>query len=220
MTVLPWLVGATSLTLVWQPPPFEGINGVIEQYVIQINEVNTGRMLTATSDTTNITVENLHPFYSYNCRVAAETIEVGPYSSPIRVQLNEDGRQFSYIDVELPMNVRFTLVCTIVPSAPPIVNSYYAIDPTTLYLSWTAPPLDKQNGIIRSYSILLTELETESTFIYTSTNINHTITLLHPYYQYQIEVSAITIGAGPTSTPVVLQMPEDGKNSSKQQYYA
>lgn len=92
MTVLPWFVGATSLTLVWQPPPFEGINGVIEQYVIQIDEVNTGRVLTATSNTTNITVENLHPFYSYNCRVAAETIQVGPYSSPIRVQLNEDGR--------------------------------------------------------------------------------------------------------------------------------
>lgn len=91
MTVLPWLVSATSLTLVWQPPPLESINGVIEQYVIQIDEVNTGGVLTATSNTTNITVDNLHPFYSYNCRVAAETIQVGPYSSPIRVQLHEDG---------------------------------------------------------------------------------------------------------------------------------
>ena len=111
--------------------------------------------------------------------------------------------------------MRFTLVYIIVPSAPPTVDSYYAIDPTTLYLSWTAPPLDKQNGIIRHYSILLTELETGSIFSYTSTNINHTITLLHPYYQYQIEVSAITIGAGPTSTPLVLQMPEDGKKLNK-----
>ena len=106
------------------------------------------------------------------------------------------------------------LSAVVVPSAPPTVDSYYAVDATTLYLSWTAPPLDQQNGIIRHYNILLTELETGSAFIYTSTNINHTITSLHPHYHYQIEVSAITIGTGPASAPLVLQMPEDGKNNN------
>ena len=95
----------------------------------------------------------------------------------------------------------------IVPLAPPTVDSYYAVDTTTLYLSWIAPDMDQQNGIIRHYNILITELETGSVFGYTSININHTITLLHPDYHYQIEVSAVTIGAGPTSAPIVLQMP-------------
>ena len=92
MTVLPQLVTATSLTLTWQPPSFESSNGVIQRYIIQIDEVDTGRMLTATSNTTEVTIENLHPFYSYICRTAAETIAVGPYSTPITVQLNEDGK--------------------------------------------------------------------------------------------------------------------------------
>ena len=112
MTVIPWFVTASSLTLVWQPPPFESINGVIEQYVILIEEVNTGRVLTAASNTTNITVENLHPFYSYNCRVAAETVGVGPYSSPITVQLNEAGMHYSYMDVVLSLWVIFTFIVT------------------------------------------------------------------------------------------------------------
>ena len=92
MTILPHLVTATSLTLTWQPPSFESRNGVIQQYSIEIVEVNTGRIMTTTSNTTGVTVGNLHPFYTYNCRIAAETIGVGPYTTPITVQLDEDGR--------------------------------------------------------------------------------------------------------------------------------
>lgn len=92
MTVLPQFITATSLMLMWQPPSFESSNGVIRQYVIQIAEINTGRILTVTTNTTAITVKDLHPFYTYGCRVAAETIEVGPYSSPITVQLHEDSK--------------------------------------------------------------------------------------------------------------------------------
>ena len=97
MTVLPQLVTATSLTLTWQPPSFESSNGVIQRYNVQINEVDTGRMLTATSNTTEVTIEDLHPFYSYICRVAAETVAVGPYSTPITVQLNEEGKQIYHL---------------------------------------------------------------------------------------------------------------------------
>ena len=214
MTVLPQLVTATSLTLTWQPPSFENSNGIIQQYVIQITEVDTGRRFTETSNSTAIIVESLHPFYSYNCRVAAETIEVGPYSSPITVQLNEDGRNSCCQANRYHSLLHcFSYTIIIVPTAPPILNQYYAVDPSTLYLSWSAPSLDQQNGIIRQYDILLTELETGSMFSYFAANTNHTITMLHPDYQYQIEVSTVTIGAGPSSEPVVLQMPEDGKVS-------
>ena len=91
-----------------------------------------------------------------------------------------------------------------------MVTSYYAVDTTTLFLSWSAPPLDQQNGIIRRYDISLLEIETGSTFSYTAMNTNLTINMLHPDYQYQIEISTVTVGTGPSSTPVVLQMPEDG----------
>ena len=92
MAVLPQWVTSTSLTLIWQPPSFESRNGVIQQYIIQIEEVNTGRILTATSNTTEVKIDNLHPFYSYTCRIAAETVQVGPYTTPITIQLDEDGK--------------------------------------------------------------------------------------------------------------------------------
>lgn len=105
----------------------------------------------------------------------------------------------------------YGLYIIIVPTSPPTVNSYYAVDSSSLYLSWSAPPVDQQNGIIRYYNITLMELETGSIFSYTSTNTNFTITLLHPNYQYQFEISAITIATGPSSMPIILQMPEDGR---------
>ena len=98
-----------------------------------------------------------------------------------------------------------------VPSAPPTIDSYSAADPTTLFLSWSAPQLNQQNGIIRHYYISLDELETESILNYTTASSNMTVTSLHPDYHYRIEISAVTVGAGPSSMPVTLQMPEDGK---------
>ena len=97
MTVVPYLVTATLLSLTWQPPAFESRNGIIQQYVIEMVEVNTGRVLTTISNTTDITVGNLHPFYTYKCRIAAETVQVGPYSPTVTIQLHESGRQCNII---------------------------------------------------------------------------------------------------------------------------
>ena len=91
-----------------------------------------------------------------------------------------------------------------------MLTSYYAVDSTTLFFSWNAPPLGQRNGIIRLYDLTLTELETESVFSYTTSGTNFSVTLLHPNYQYQIEISAFTVRSGPSSMPLTLQTPEDG----------
>lgn len=100
----------------------------------------------------------------------------------------------------------------IAPTSPPTLTSYYDVDSTSLYFSWSPPPVDHQNGIIRRYDLTLTELETGSVFSYSTTGTNFTAMLLHPNYQYQLEVSAVTIGTGPSSVPVILLTPEDGMN--------
>ena len=92
MAIIPQSVTQTGFTLTWQPPSFEDTNGIIRLYVIQVLEVETGRYLTQTSNITEVTFDGLHPFYSYNCRIAVETIDLGPFSAPITVQLNEDGK--------------------------------------------------------------------------------------------------------------------------------
>ena len=70
--------------------------------------------------------------------------------------------------------------------------------------------MEDRNGIIRRYDITLTELETGSVLSYSTTTTSYNATLLHPNYQYQVEISAVTIGTGPSSFPVILLTPEDG----------
>lgn len=52
-------------------------------------EIESGETILETSTTTEISIENLHPFYNYNCSVAAETIAIGPYTGNLSVQLDE-----------------------------------------------------------------------------------------------------------------------------------
>ena len=112
MAILPQLVTETSFTLTWQPPSFEGSNGVIRQYIIQVLEVDTGITFMEISNLTELTLEGLHPFYSYSCRIAAETIGVGPFSNPVTVQLNEDGKGYllyNYTELCYSRDLRLTV---------------------------------------------------------------------------------------------------------------
>ena len=70
-------------------------NGIIEQYAINITEVETGRLLSLFSSTTTVNVTSLHPYYTYNCAIAAVTsIGAGPYTSVITVVTHQDGKPY------------------------------------------------------------------------------------------------------------------------------
>ena len=94
----PSVVTVTSemFVLSWEQPAFEETNGIIRHYVIQVTEVETGDSYTVTSNTTRVTLHGLHPFYTYICTVAAETIGIGPYSIEIVVQLAEERKPMQY----------------------------------------------------------------------------------------------------------------------------
>ena len=85
-------MSSTIITLFWDPPPADAQNGIITQYRINITEVETGRFFTLFSTTTSVNVTTLHPYYTYNCVIAAATmIGVGPYTSVITVVTLQDG---------------------------------------------------------------------------------------------------------------------------------
>ena len=89
---------STTLALSWQPPSLESRNGIIVHYSVNITEMETGRVLLLTAmNTTTLRVHALHPFYTYTCVVAAVTIGLGPYSTPVVIQMPEDGKQCQYI---------------------------------------------------------------------------------------------------------------------------
>ena len=85
----------TSLLMSWDPPLQELWNGIIQQYMVRIIELETERVTTLFTETTTVNVTSLHPYYNYNCTVAAETTSTGPFSSPVIIRLPESGMSFS-----------------------------------------------------------------------------------------------------------------------------
>ena len=84
---------STTLALSWQPPAPENQNGIIVHYIVNITEMETGRLLSFTAvNMTTLSVPTLHPFYTYTCIVAAVTVGIGPYSATVEVELPEDGK--------------------------------------------------------------------------------------------------------------------------------
>ena len=77
-------------------------------------------------------------------------------------------------------------------------------------MSWDQILAQDTNGVIRKYSIVLTEVDTGKETSYFSLTRHHEITELHPYYTYRCKVAAVTVSSGPFSQPTEIQMPEDG----------
>ena len=84
---------STLILLSWNPPPPYDRNGEIVYYLIHMNERETGRYWTLPvfNRKTTAYIGSLHPYYHYECRVAAHTIGLGPYSQSINLLTNEDG---------------------------------------------------------------------------------------------------------------------------------
>ena len=97
------------------------------------------------------------------------------------------------------------------PATSPLNFTGVALSSTSISLSWSPPSLEDRNGIIRSYSIKSTELETNSNSSYTSVTTTLRIDSLHPYYQYKFTIAAITVSSGPFSTAITVRTQEDGK---------
>ena len=82
---------STSISLSWSPPPAIDINGAIQYYTVEVNEVWTGRSFTFHTST-NITIRALHPYYVYRCQVAAYTVALGPFANNLWIVTGEEGR--------------------------------------------------------------------------------------------------------------------------------
>ena len=97
------------------------------------------------------------------------------------------------------------------PSSPPGKVTSGIITSTSITLAWQPPPLESQNGIIRSYEIVLVETETSTTSVYNTTETTIVISSLHPYYIYECRVAAVTDATGPFSDSLSIQTLPAGK---------
>lgn len=83
---------STVVSLTWFAPPLVSIHGILQYYVVKLREQETGRMWTFVSVAAQINIGSLHPYYNYECTVAAHTIAgTGLYTGAVVVQTHEAG---------------------------------------------------------------------------------------------------------------------------------
>ena len=85
-------ISSTSIRLTWEPPQPGDQNGVLQAYNITITEVVTGRIMSFQEGGMDsiLTVNTLHPYYTYQCSISAETIGPGPAAN-ISVTTHQGG---------------------------------------------------------------------------------------------------------------------------------
>ena len=86
-----FLVTAESARLVWSPPVPGSENGIIRGYHINLTETNTTKQWDLISVDTRLLLDFLHPHYTYQCMIAAVTINVGPFTPGFNFTMSEDG---------------------------------------------------------------------------------------------------------------------------------
>lgn len=98
------------------------------------------------------------------------------------------------------------------PTSPPQNVTVKVQSSTAIFISWAAPLMEEQNGIIQLYQIVLYELNTLHTFSYERTAQHNEllITSLHPFYNYSCTVAAQTVKLGPYSPIITVTTEEDG----------
>ena len=84
-----------SLTITWNAYEDEEWNGNHGGFKIEITEMESGEVMNITihsSSASSKTVHSLHPYYTYECRIAAFNVQgTGPYAEAI-LQLPQDGK--------------------------------------------------------------------------------------------------------------------------------
>lgn len=92
LNVIAVSLNATHAMLSWDPPLPEHQNGPIGRYHITTTSTASDEELQDTSAENWITIGSLHPFYTYKFSIAAETVEVGPFTTPVTLQMPEAGQ--------------------------------------------------------------------------------------------------------------------------------
>ena len=92
-----------------------------------------------------------------------------------------------------------------VPTGAPRNLAAAAVSSTSISFTWEAPSFELQNGIIRSYHINVTELETGEMRSYVTPGIDTLLILnsLHPFYRYNYSIGANTTALGPIAYTVI-----------------
>ena len=153
------------------------------------------------------TLTGLEEYNNYSFIIAAATEKgLGPYSSEHNFTTEEDSEYLFIRDSKSVSSLHTD------PSSPPSNVSGDIRSATLVVFTWVVPPAIDQNGVITYYVIKLKEIETAIVWTFFAVDEDINIGSLHPFYHYDCTVAASTsVGTGPRSTAVRVQMEEAGE---------
>ena len=87
---------SSALSVNWRPPFINQQNGIIVGYSVHLLELATDSVyiFEVGGTLTELFITSLHPYYVYELTVAAKTVDIGPFSPPTSVQMDEDGMTY------------------------------------------------------------------------------------------------------------------------------
>ena len=93
------IVTSSVVKLTWIPPTIEHRNGIIRHYTSELYQKNSGsdmfyHVREVVGQSSPLHIEDLHPFFDYQLRMAAHTVDIGPYSDLVSWRMPEDGKHF------------------------------------------------------------------------------------------------------------------------------
>ena len=92
------VLGPRSLRLSWTPPPSDQQNGEILGYTVTVANVETGREEESNTTSTSYSPSSLHPYYTYQCKVAAFTsVGLGPFSGVVSRRTRQAGKFLEFV---------------------------------------------------------------------------------------------------------------------------
>ena len=80
-----------SINISWSPPPMDKVNGIIQYYFLNITVIETSQTLYLQTSDTSVSLNDVHPHYTYTVVVAAVTIAIGPFSTEQSITTPQDG---------------------------------------------------------------------------------------------------------------------------------
>ena len=162
---------------------------VVRSYFISCSPLEGGKAFSHSVTESNITLTELHPFYTYECRVAVVTIGIGPYTAKNEFKMSPAA-----------------------PSSPAQNISFVPINSSSVLVAWGPPSLSAQNGVILFYVVLVSEPETRAVLNFTVVSTSVMVGPLLPYYTYTCSIGVFTAGGGTFAEAITIQSSQGGEH--------
>ena len=84
-------LNSNAIKVSWDAMPINIANGIIRKYLLNVTVLESQENWTVETPHVAVTLNDLHPYYTFTIQVGAHTIGLGPFSYPQTLKTLQDG---------------------------------------------------------------------------------------------------------------------------------